>query len=232
MELITLLAATVHGRWRPGIGDPSVMGWVTVAAYLLGAWVCWRTYCLEVEQSRLLNVGGSARRSWLWLILALISVTLGINKQLDIQSLLTQVGRDLSLSQGWYPRRQVYQAWFIKAIALGGLVSLVLLCWLCRHDWRRRLLALVGMTGLLGFVLIRASSFHHVDHLLGMRLGGLKMNWILELGSIGCVTLAALLVGQDLETDGGELSLARSIQHGLCWREKALETTTQDGRDE
>ena len=28
------------GHWSPGIGDPSVMGWVTVALYLVAAWLC------------------------------------------------------------------------------------------------------------------------------------------------------------------------------------------------
>ena len=32
-----LLAAVEGGRWKPGIGDPTVMGWVTVAAYFVTA---------------------------------------------------------------------------------------------------------------------------------------------------------------------------------------------------
>lgn len=199
MESILLLGATVDGRWHPRIGDPTVVGWATVAAYLLGAWTCWRTYGLEVEESRPLDSNQATRRPWFWAILALLLVVLGINKQMDFQSLLTQVGRDLAQNQGWYSQRRLYQTRFIKAIALGGAASLILLCWFCRHDWRRRFLALVGMIGLVGFILIRASSFHHVDQLLGMRLSILKVNWIIEIGSIGCVTLAAVLASRDVE---------------------------------
>jgi hypothetical protein len=150
-------------------------------------------------------------------------VALGINKQLDFQSLLTQVARDLAQSQGWYSQRRLYQVHFIKVIALGGLVSLALLCWLCRHDWRRRFLALVGMIGLVGFIMIRASSFHHVDQLLGMRLSILKVNWIIEIGSIGCVTLAAVLASRDVEQlpsgfiQGGTSWTGRTGNHDSRW---------------
>jgi hypothetical protein len=42
---------------------------------------------------------------------------LGINKQLDLQTALTELGRVLALSQGWYEQRQVVQFWFIAALA-------------------------------------------------------------------------------------------------------------------
>jgi hypothetical protein len=50
------------------------------------------------------------------------------------------------------------------------------------------------MLFILGFVVIRAASFHHVDAFLVARLGGVKWNWILELGGITFVALAALRV--------------------------------------
>ena len=42
MERWLLLAETVADGWRPGIGDPTALGWITVAAYLLGAVACGR----------------------------------------------------------------------------------------------------------------------------------------------------------------------------------------------
>ena len=50
------------------------------------------------------------------------------------------------------------------------------------------------MVFILGFVLIRALSFHHVNALLGSRLGGVKWNWIFELGGIAIVAVAAFRV--------------------------------------
>ena len=34
-------------RWSPGIGDPTVMGWLTVVAYLAAAWLCLRAFMVE-----------------------------------------------------------------------------------------------------------------------------------------------------------------------------------------
>lgn len=49
--------------------------------------------------------------------------------------------------------------------------------------------ALSGIVLLFSFVVIRAASFHHVDQFLGA--GPFKMNWVLELGSIGIIAFAA-----------------------------------------
>ena len=47
----------------------------------------------------------------------------------------------------------------------------------------------------MGFVVIRAASFHHVDAFLASRLGGLRWNWILELGGILIVAVGAFGLG-------------------------------------
>ena len=52
-------------------------------------------------------------------------------------------------------------------------------------------LALIGTTIVLGFVLIRAASFHHVDVLLKIGLGDFRLNHVLELTGIGFVGYAA-----------------------------------------
>ncbi len=198
MVPITLLGVTVNGRWQPGIGDPTLIGWLTLAAYLAAAWACWRSYVLEAEIHRFAPVGTVVQWPAFWAILAVALAALGLNKQLDLQSLLTtQMVRDLAQRQGWYAQRRIYQARFILGITLGVVAALALLVWSCRHYWRKRLPALLGMALLLGFVVIRASSFHHVDRLLGMQLIDLKISWILELLGIVWVAVAALLAARD-----------------------------------
>ena len=51
---------------------------------------------------------------------------------------------------------------------------------------------LLGLSMLLLFVVMRAASFHHVGVFLGRRVLGLKLNWILELGSIALVAVSAV----------------------------------------
>jgi drug/metabolite transporter (DMT)-like permease len=186
----TILAVMVEGRWRPGIGDPTVMGWVTVAAYLIAAIACYRAAGREPRPDGTRRTRPAA----FWLVLAGLMVALGINKQLDLQSLATQIGRDTIKAWGLYSERRELQSGFILAVALVCAGALASLLWAARRTLKRRWAAIAGMLFILGFVVIRAASFHHVDDFLFARRGGLKWNWILELGGIGIVALAAMRI--------------------------------------
>jgi hypothetical protein len=200
------------GSWSPGIGDPNIMGWITVVAYLWASYLCfavhrtWRSaagstargwalgpiaLALLGQRRRLAALPEAARMSALWKALAIGLLLLGINKQLDLQTALTEMGRIVAHSQGWYERRRRVQIDFIIGVVLAGvwLVRSVLL--LAGENLPRLGLALVGVVFLCCFVAIRASSFHHVDILLGTYLGGLKVNWIMELGGIALVGFGA-----------------------------------------
>jgi hypothetical protein len=204
------------GSWSPGIGDPNVMGWVTVVAYLWAAYLCfsvhrsWRAsagstgkahtrarswgpiaLALLGQRRRLAALPEAVRMGALWNALALGLLLLGINKQLDLQTALTEFGRILAAKQGWYEQRQRVQIDFIIAVVLVGIWLIFSVLLLAGRNLPRLGLALVGIVFLCCFVAIRASSFHHVDRLLGADLGGLKINWIMELGGIALVGLGA-----------------------------------------
>jgi hypothetical protein len=196
-----LPADTVDDAWRLGIGDPTPIGWATVAAYFAAAWGCARAGWREPHH----DGSPRAKHSTFWLALAALMLALGINKQLDLQTLVTQVGRRIIVSSGLYAQRRVYQKWFIVAVALACLGLLTTLLGLCRRSLGRRWPALVGMVFILGFVAIRASSFHHIDAFLAARLGGLKWNWVLELGGIGLVAIGAFRVGRPESPRQGNL---------------------------
>jgi hypothetical protein len=175
------MATSAEGRWSPGIGDPTVMGWVTVVAYFTALVLC--VLCAARESE------GRQRR--FWQIMAVLMLLLGINKQLDLQTWFTQTGRDLAMSQGWYGQRRIVQVAFISALALGGLVSQIWLYRALRDLGSEVRWAALGLVFLTVFVIIRATSFHHVDVLLHITLGEMRINWILELGGIGCIAAAA-----------------------------------------
>lgn len=166
-------------QWRPGIGDPTIVGWITVVMYFACAALCWQ----------------SARRSEkrrVWRVLAAVLALLGVNKQLDLQSLATDVARILARRQGWYEQRQLVQLFMILGLLVVGLASIVAILY---ASWKAGLeikLAFVGLAFLIVFIVIRASSFHHVDRLLGVRLFNLRMNWILELGGLSIIMAGAL----------------------------------------
>lgn len=174
-------------RWRPGIGDPSFMGWLTVAAYAFGMLTSW------LAAGRAARAPGLAPGSrGMWLLVTMLMCFLCLNKQLDLQSLATDIGRVLSKEQGWYKQRRSFQLWFV--LGLGALSFLATVAMVIRYRtfWKTHYLLASGIVFLVTFVAIRAVSFHHVDVLLKTRVGGMKINWFLELTGIFLIWLAAM----------------------------------------
>ncbi len=184
MSLADVLAQV---RWQPRIGDPSVMGWLTVAAYAGATILCglaaWRATAVDPSPA-------ARRRRVVWAVVAVLMAILCVNKQLDLQSLLTEVGRVLARSQGWYAERHLVQRAFIGAVALAG-AAFVLLAWRVRRTVPRGTLLVTGLGLLCTFILVRAASFHHVDVFIHSTVLGLRMNWVLELTAIGLVAASA-----------------------------------------
>lgn len=183
-----LLSTTPDGRWQPAIGDPTLMGWVTVLAYATAALLAFKSASAVRRDPAHASIEAGLSR--FWATLALFLLVLGINKQLDLQTLFTQLARDLALAQGWYAERRRYQLIFIAAVATAGVLGTLGLAFALRQIAAHIWLALVGIGFLVSFVLIRAASFHHVDLLL--RAGPVRLNWVFELTGIGLIALAAL----------------------------------------
>jgi len=171
-----------HFNWSPGIGDPTIGGWITVVLYFVAMVSCWRT------ASRL-DDGVRERR--IWRAVSVSFLLLGINKQLDLQTALTEAGRVLAELQGWYGQRQIVQVDFIILMAAVCVIAIVTLLIWARGAPFPTWFALVGTTLVVGFVLIRAASFHHIDRFLGHAILGFRWNWILEMGGISVVLLAS-----------------------------------------
>jgi hypothetical protein len=134
---------------------------------------------------------GVSQEQRTWRAISALFLALGINKQLDLPTALTVVGRMLAHSEGWYNQRQVVQLTFIVLVAIICVVAtLALLIW-ARNAPAPTWLALIGTMFVLGFVLMRATSFHHMDRFLGERMLGFRLNWILEIGGISLVLVGS-----------------------------------------
>jgi hypothetical protein len=177
------------GHWSPGIGDPSFMGWATTFLYLLTSLQCWR---LVRRGSR--NFQRSERLIWWSLAIGLFA--LGLNKQLDLQTAFTETGRILARRQGWYEARRSFQLVFVALFAATTLLMSVGLLYLTRNASVAARVAVFGMVVLLGFILIRGVSFHHVDEFLRSRLFELRANWIFEIGGILLILVSAVTRGR------------------------------------
>jgi hypothetical protein len=168
-------------NWSPGIGDPSLGGWVTVVLYFLAVWSAWKTA----------NFVNTSSDGHLWRAISILFIALGINKQLDLQTALTEFGRVVADHQGWYNERQIVQVWFIMSVTAACILIICVLLTFARKSPAPTWLALVGTTTILAFVLIRAASFHHIDRFIGETILGLRWNWVLEMGGISTVIVAS-----------------------------------------
>jgi hypothetical protein len=174
-------------RWRPEIGDSSLLGWITTAAYALAA----ITACAAARRAaRAPGLAGGSRL--IWLLVTALMLFLGLNKQLDLQSLLTDIGRILSWKLGFHEQRREFQKWFvIGVLAASSLGALAAVIW-CRGFWRSHFLLISGLSLLLVFIVLRAVSIHHLDALIGWSFENVGRNELLELVGVILIWLAAL----------------------------------------
>jgi FtsH-binding integral membrane protein len=177
------LVNCVFTSWSPTLGDPTVMGWVTVVCYLAATVLSAFTSYSLIGRQRVF-----------WLGLTVLLLALAINKQLDLQSALTEAGRCLAKAQRWYEERQSVQVKFIFWVMATSLVAALLSAWVMRHDLGKIWLALVGLAFLVAFIAVRAAGFHHFDRFIGFAFGSIRMNWVLELGGIAAIIGNALFL--------------------------------------
>ena len=167
--------------WTAQIGDPTTLGWATVVAYAAAALACW-------------FAGRRAPRReerWWW-ALAIILALLAVNKQLDLQTLFTDIGRWAATSGGWYEQRRPVQRKFIEGVMAAGAIAAIVLLVLARKARTPVKTALAGLVLLGVFILVRASSFERMDQLINTNLGTARANHWMELGGIAVIGLSAL----------------------------------------
>jgi hypothetical protein len=173
--------------WSPRLGDASIMGWVTTGIYLLAAMAA-----AAMALRGRFPTPSERRERVFWMLAATLLAFLTINKQLDLQTFFTELGRCMSHAQGWYDNRRAVQRAFIIAVAGSGVVGLALVGVLLRGTLARTGLAVLGLGFVSLFVVIRAASFHGMDALIGSWIGGVRVNWALELPGPLLVLVVAL----------------------------------------
>ncbi len=165
------------------IGDMTFIGWTITLAYFIVTFLCF--WSGLAEKKSILD----ANRSWghfLWFGLAILLFVLGLNKQLDLQTLMISLGREIAKENGWYDIRRDVQLVFIILIATFSFLSLSAMIWWLRSSWKKYWLIIFGLILITLFVVIRAASFNHVDYLLSRWrvIGPFKMKYVVELGGI------------------------------------------------
>ena len=187
------------------IHDASPLAWVIVAGYFAGAVACaWAARAAPV---------GRDRRFWAGT--AVLLFLLGLNKQLDLQTYLTEAGRWMAHREGWYGARRLVQAAFIVVLGAAAIGTIAALsAWLRRSASSVKVAAL-GIVLLFGFVVLRAASFHHMDFFVTKGIGGIRSGWLLELAGIAVIAAGAFVyASRRTGTLDGAADYARETSDG------------------
>lgn len=150
-------------RWSESFGDPTLAGWLATFGFFLTAWICRRVVFFWPTRKK----DQSERR--LWIVLGFLFLLLGINKQLDLQTLLFEVGKSMAHSNSWYAERRVVARGFLVLVALLATGGSLLLYRFVRHASEHAKIAAAGAVLLFGFIVVRAALFTKVSHVLGGR---------------------------------------------------------------
>lgn len=180
MYLNNMLNMMERITWRPGIGDPSLMGWVTVFSYFLTA-----LFCFFVMRA-------SPKKCRFWRVLTVLLLFLGINKQLDLQSLITNIGKIVVNDLGLYHLRFYIQLSFIFLVLFVALMIMRFFWGYLRSFSFKLFPAFIGVVFLCSFIIVRALSFHYFDFLIAETWMGFRVNVILELGSLIWIACSAV----------------------------------------
>jgi hypothetical protein len=182
-----VLGVVVNGHWRPEIGDPTIIGWLTTVLYLTSAGLCgiyaWHSNKIFINHIR--------NHLIFWWTLTVVMLLMAINKQLDLQSLLILVVKKAAVNQGWYSQRHTVKIYFVTSISICSFFLITCLIWTYRHVLRHYGLILCGITLLLTFIVIRAGS-HNVK-IFGWEPKKIRIHNILEIGGITCIGASALI---------------------------------------
>lgn len=136
------------------MGDPTIAGWTATLLYFVAAWLSakkWRSCDRKLKQERLA-----------WLILTLMMSLLGLNKQLDLQTTLIHLGRDLYHNLSLYEHKRSIElaAFAATALIMGGAILFCI--FLVRRTRRDARLAMLGLCVIFVYVLLRAARFERL----------------------------------------------------------------------
>lgn len=177
-------------NWPAKTDDPHLMGWAAVACYILVAILA---YFALRQTKNLESTSQQIKTHRFWMVVTVLLVLLGINKQLDTQLLLIAAAKCISTIDGWYGDRRIYQIGFIAVLAVSFLVLAVLSLRYFKNELRGNFWAIIGLLFLLFFIALRATSFHNLDAMLNNNFYGFKVSWIFELSGLGLLALQAIL---------------------------------------
>lgn len=179
-------AAIIHA-WISRAGDSQVSSVINTVLYgvsVLASFYRWKTL-------RYLKTSSVEQR--FWLLLSFVLLAFGLNKQLDLQVLLIEIGRPIAVKGGWYGSRRMVQAAF--ALVMTGIAGLfvTMAVSLIRKHWHHNALALPGLLILCIYAAIETIAASHAG--LSFQFPerwGIRLSDLIEMGGILLILVNAL----------------------------------------
>ena len=172
----------MNAQWQPGLHDPTVLGWITTAAYLAATVLC----------ARLAVRGRRTPEAPLWFGLTALLLFLTINKQLDVQTWLRFAGRDGSQALGLYHHKERIRLGFMVLLALGLGTSAFLLRARLGSFFRKTFPAMAGLALIAVYIVVRGVNFTQLGALAPLELLPEAWQWLLEAAGLALVLLSLL----------------------------------------
>jgi hypothetical protein len=178
----------IVNAWLARSGDPYLSSLINSILYAVAILVA--AYRWTIMQ----RTKASSREQIFWLLVIFILFFFGINKQLDFQVLLVEIGRPIAMKGGWYEYRRIVQALF--ALCVTGIVGLfaTFMVFLVRKHWRQNILALTGLMILCGYAVIETIALGHVGFSLNTdEKWGFRLTDMIEMPGILLIFANALI---------------------------------------
>ena len=176
------------GAWFGTISHPGAADELTAASYGIAAVLCaWAWYRAGRARDRF---GG-----WFWTLSGLSMMLSAGNELLDLQTLLTMLVRADAVAGGWYDQRRGVQLVFVIALVASAAAGATAAWWHTKGRDRGIRVALIGVLSIAVFFLLRATSFHHVDQVLGQWSGNGRWASIQEIAGIAAVSAGSAMYG-------------------------------------
>jgi hypothetical protein len=154
--------------WQASIAKADAADWITVAAYLIAA-------VISFQASKQAWLWREPKDNIFWRVTAGLLMFLAVNELLDLQTLLTAMGRQHAIQYGWYGAHRKVQYVFIVGLSVTAAIAGIVMLWLTKHTHIAVRVALSGLALIGLFILFRAASFHHFNEFLGR--GNPAFNW-------------------------------------------------------
>lgn len=136
-------SSITQSEWKLGTNDPTVVAWVVFGLYVIAALLCWQSQRISVKAT------GHGKRHTSWGVLSLVLLSLAINKQLDLHTLVIERMRDLQIG------RTTELLGFVVICAIAA--TLFFFVW--RRSWTTRMrIAGIALFSIIAFQALRFSD--------------------------------------------------------------------------